>query len=210
MKKLLITLSLLSVYAYGQCCFSGPISTRIGIKTGLNYGIFNRDDGVGELNGLGWHIGLGMGTDILDFLAIDMTPQIRSTYYSLTTDEGYITPVTTSYSFTNLYLPVIFSVKLGVVPLISPYIGIGGAGNFQLSGKVKDGHHGSGVEQGIEELENDFFIIGALGAEIKLIKLKISPEVSLNYNLTADDSRTSDQTEKNYDIHLSIGLYYSL
>jgi len=44
MKKLIIILFLLSVYAYGQCCFSGPISTRIGIKTGLNYGIFNRDN----------------------------------------------------------------------------------------------------------------------------------------------------------------------
>jgi|GEM_PF-731097 len=208
MKKLIIILFLLSVYAYGQCCFSGPISVRVGIKTGLNYGIFNRDDDVGELNGLGWHIGLGMGTDILDFLAIDMAAQIRSTYYSRTTDEGFITPVTTNYSFTNLYLPVIFSVKIGIVPLISPYIGIGGAGNFQLSGKVKDGHHGSGVEQEIEELEKDLFIIAALGAEIKLIKLKISPEVSLNYNLTADDPDTPDQTEKNFDIHLSVGLYY--
>ncbi len=80
MKKLIIILFLLSVYAYGQCCFSGPISTRMGVKAGVNYCVVDADDDLGKLDGFGWHIGLGMGTDILDFLAIDMAPQIRSTY----------------------------------------------------------------------------------------------------------------------------------
>ena len=208
-KKLIIILFLLSVYAYGQCCFSGPISTRMGVKAGVNYCVVDADDDLGKLDGFGWHIGLGMGTDILDFLAIDMAPQIRSTVYSRTVDIIGL-PVTTSRSFTNIYLPVLLSLKAGMVPLMSPYFGIGIAGNFQLDGAIRIESGGPAIEDDIDELENDLFFIAALGVEIKLIKLKISPEVSLNYNLTADDPDTPDQTEKNYDIHLSVGLYYSL
>jgi len=207
-KKLLIILFLLSVYAYGQCCFSGPISTRMGVKAGVNYCVVDADDDLGKLDGFGWHIGLGMGTDILDFLAIDMAPQIRSTVYSRTVDIIGL-PVTTSRSFTNIYLPVLLSLKAGMVPLMSPYFGIGIAGNFQLDGTMRIESDGLAIEDDIDELENDLFFIAALDAEIKLIKLKISPEVSLNYNLTADDPDTPNQTERNYDIHLSVGFHYS-
>ncbi|MBA7482877.1 hypothetical protein ES707_18376 [subsurface metagenome] len=208
LKKLIIILCLLSVYAYGQCCFSGPISTRVGIKTGVNYCVFDPGDDLGTLDGFGIHFGLGMGTDILNFLAIDMAPQIRSTSYSRTIDILGI-PLTTTYSFTNLYLPVLLSLKAGMVPFMSPYFGIGMAGNFQLNGTIRIESGGPVIGDDIDDLDNDLFFIAALGVEIKLIKFKISPEVSLNYNLTADDPDTPEQTEQNSDIHLSVGFYYA-
>jgi hypothetical protein len=213
MRKLLIIIVLFAIYAYGQC-LGGPISTRFGIKTGLVYSTFDPDDNTGGLSGMGFQIGLGMGTDIMNALSIDMTPQLRTTSFGRT-DEILGTEIKTTISYTNLYLPVQFSLKAGMLPVLAPYIGIGLAGNFQMSGTVRVETEGSAIESDIdkEDLENDFFLVGAVGTDIKLVNFKIVPEISINYNLTADlhNENNPNQTYdgENIDLHFAVGFYFS-
>jgi len=210
MKKVIILLTVFVICAFAQC-LGGPLNGRIGIKTGINYGIFDPEIGDSNLTGMGFHIGLGMGVDILKTLAIDMTPTFRTTAYGQTEDNSSV-----SISYSNLYLPVQISLKAGLMPLISPYIGLGAAGNFQMGGKIKIESGSATIEFDIEndDLEQDFFLIGALGAEVKLIKMSVIPEISVNYNLTpdlVDDQNPNNRVEgSNIDFHFSVGLYMSL
>jgi len=206
MKKLLIVLCLLSIYAYGQC-LSGPISTRVGIKTGL---VFNSYKSDGEdFSGTGLLIGLGMGTDIFGFLGIDLTPQYRSTAFSHYYQTAFV-PHTKTYSYSNVYFPVEISLKAGFIPLVSPYIGLGMAGNIRLTGtESTEFDDGTSINTELGGGQASIFVILKSGAEIKLIKFRISPEFSLNLNSAADDVNTSQTEEENLDIHLSLGFYYS-
>jgi len=186
------------------------LSGRIGIKTGVNYGIFDPEEDDENLTGMGFHVGLGMGLDILNSFALDFTPTFRTTKYGVTENN-----TTVSLSYSNLYLPVQISLKAGL-PVVAPYIGIGAAGNFQMNGKVKIEGEGASFEFDIddEDLEQDFFLIGALGTQIKLMKMSVIPEVSVNYNLTpslVDENNPNNEVEgTNVDFHFSVGFYMSL
>ena len=213
MRRLLIGFCLLSIYAYGQC-LSGPLSTRVGIRAGLVYSSFDPEDSDRDLDGIGLQFGLGMGTDFMNMLSIELIPQIRTTSFGRT-DETIIGTIKTTFSYTNIYLPVLVSIKAGTLPLVNPYLGIGCGGNFQISGNLRIETNGSAVEYEIEsdDRENDLFLIGALGADIKLANILIVPELSLNYNLTADLPNENNPNlsvkGNNIDFHFSIGLYYS-
>jgi hypothetical protein len=208
LKKIIALALLLIVGGFGQCL----IGSRVGVKLGPNYCVFTPSDGSGELSDVGFHFGIGMGTDFFNFLSLDMTPMIRSTKFSRT-GEIIGVPIRLSYSFSNIYLPVVLSLKAGMLPLISPYIGAGLAGNFMLSGTIRIESGGSAIEDNLENLENDFFFIFALGIEFKLPKFRISPELSINYNLTADIPDPNNITQpyegENGDFHFSLGLYYT-
>jgi hypothetical protein len=214
MKKAVIISLIVVICAFAQC-LGGPLNGRIGIKTGFNYGIFDPEEDDNNLSGMGFHFGLGMGIDVFNTLAIDITPTFRTTKYGRT-DEILGTDVTSSISYTNLYLPLQVSLKVGSMPVVSPYIGLGAAGNFQMSGTVRFESNGTSFEDEIdsEDLEQDFFLIGALGTEIKLIKASIVPEVSINYNLTpslVDEENPNNEVDgTNIDFHFSVGFYLSL
>lgn len=198
MKKLLVVLVLLSVYAYGQCMT--PISTRVGVKFGLNPGTYDPGGGATSFSGLGMHVGFGMGTDIFNLIAIDMTPQYRSTSYSRDELLG-----TRTYSFSNLYFPIFLALKGGMIPLISPYIGFGIGINVPASGREKFtfGDGSSSWENELGTGTTAFLIVGG-GAEIKLAKFRISPE------FTANLQPTEEENVANYtDYHISLGFYYS-
>ncbi len=213
MKKLLITLCLLSIYALGQC-LSGPLSTRVGIRTGLVFSSFDPENDDRNLNGVGFQFGLGMGTDFMNMWGIELIPQIRTTSFGRT-DETIFGTIRTTFSYTNIYLPVVVSIKAGMLPVVSPYLGIGCSGNFQIGGNLRIETNGSAVEYEIEsdDRENDFFLLGALGADIKLVNMLVTPEISLNYNLTAslpnENNPNLSVEGNNIDFHFSIGLYYS-
>lgn len=209
MKKVFIVFSVLATCVFAQC-IPGLVSTRIGIKTGVNYGIFDPEEDAENLTGMGFHVGFGMGLDILNTLSLDLTPTFRTTKYGVTENN-----TTVSLSYTNLYLPVQVSLKAGL-PVVAPYIGIGVAGNFQMGGKLKVEGNGASFEFDIEEddLEQDFFLVGAVGTQIKLVKMSVIPEFSVNYNLTpslVDENNPNNQIDgTNIDFHFSVGFYMSL
>jgi hypothetical protein len=192
-----------TTWCFAQC-FSGPISTRVGIKLGINPGTYDPDDNFDALKGTGVHFGFGMGTDFLNLVALDMNAQFRTTNYSRDETLGRIT-----YSYHNLYFPVMVSLKGGMLPLVSPYLGIGIGINVQFDGKQRLENNGLAVEVPIEGTNTNAFFILGLGAEIKLLKFRVSPEFTANINSGADDPETQERTEKNIDYHFSVGLYYA-
>jgi hypothetical protein len=197
LKKILLPILLLAVLCFGQC-LSWPISTRVGIKAGFNPGTYNPDDNLGEMKGTGVHFGLGMGTDILNLISLDMGAQFRTTKYSREEPLGRIT-----HSYNNLYFPIFLSIKAGMLPLISPYLGAGLGINVQFDGTKRWEPNGVAVETALAGVTNAYFILG-LGAEIKLIKFRISPEFTANIKPTSND-----QPDKYTDYHFSVGFFYA-
>lgn len=203
MKRMILIALLLTAWGAAQC-LSAPISARVGVKFGINPGTYSPDDGLDDLKGTGVHFGLGMGTDVLNLISLDMGAQFRTTAYSREEALG-----TRSYSYDNLYFPIFLSVKAGMLPLISPYVGAGLGINVQFNGIQRFESGSIAVETPIEgSSTNAFFILG-LGAEIRLLKLRISPEFTANINTQADDPVTEDRTETNIDYHISVGIFYS-
>lgn len=203
MKRTIIVALLLTAWGYAQC-LSAPVSTRAGIKFGINPGTYDQDDGLEAFKGTGMHFGFGMGTDVLNLIGLDMGAQFRTTNYSRETILGDLT-----YSYNNLYFPVFLSLKAGMLPLVSPYIGAGIGINVQFDGKQRLENAGGAVETPIEGAATNAFLILGLGVEVKLIKFRITPEFTANINAGADDAATADRTEKNIDYHLSVGLFYT-
>jgi hypothetical protein len=201
LKKILFPILLLTTVCFAQC-LSGPISTRVGIKVGFNPGTYDPDDNLDEMKGTGVHFGLGMGTDILNLISLDMGAQFRTTKYSREEPLGRIT-----HSYNNLYFPIFLSIKAGMLPLVSPYVGAGLGVNVQFEGTRKWEPNGLAVETPLGGTTSAFLILG-IGVEIKLIKFRICPEFTANINSGADDSATQ-QTETNTDYHLSVGFFYA-
>jgi hypothetical protein len=197
LKKITFTILLLVMVCYAQC-LSGPLSTRVGIKAGFNTGTYEPNDALGNMKGTGVHFGLGMGTDIFNLIALDMGAQFRTTKYSREETLGRVT-----HSYKNLYFPIFLSIKAGMLPLISPYLGAGIGINVQFEGKRKWEPNGVAVETDLAGATNAYFILG-LGAEIKLIKLRVCPEFTANIKPTSED-----QDEKYTDLHFSVGLFYA-
>jgi hypothetical protein len=186
-------------------CLGSPISTRAGVKFGVNPGTYERGDGGDVFSGTGMHFGIGMGTTILNLIGLDMTPMYRTTTYSRESPTFY----SHSYSYKNLYFPIFLSVKAGMIPLISPYAGLGIGFNIQLAGVERVETDGVAIETEIEGTTTHAYIILGLGAEIKLIKWSIIPEFTANINGSMDDEATEDIREGNVDYHVSVGFYFA-
>ena len=134
-------------------------------------------------SGTGMHFGIGQGTDILNLFSLDMLVMYRTTTYSRTEALDVIH----SYSYNNLYFPIILSLKAGMLPLISPYLSVGIGFNIQLAGTERFEGGGLALENDISNLNTHAYAILGLGIEIKLIKLRIMPEFTANINGSLDD-----------------------
>ncbi|MGQ9665281.1 MAG: hypothetical protein ACUVQ3_08095 [bacterium] len=198
MKKIIFLSLVFAVILAGQCLT--PIKSYIGPLIGINYSNLDPKDNAGTLSGTGLQLGLGMGVEMLNTIGIQMAPMFKTTSFRRT-----ILDIPTGANFNNLYLPLSLQLKAGILPLVSPYFGLGIAGNFQLDGTLFVGE----LETSVDDLENDLYFCISLGSDIKLVKLKITPEFALNYNLTADDPDTQNRTETNYELNFSVGLFYT-
>lgn len=198
MKKIIFLSLVFTVILAGQCLT--PIKSYIGPFMGINYSNFDPKDNAGTLAGTGFQIGLGMGVEFLNTIGIQMSPMFKTTSFSRT-----ILNIPTGVNYNNLYFPVSLQLRAGILPLISPYFGLGIAGNFQLDGTLYVGE----LETSVDDLENDLYFCISLGTDIKLVKLKITPEFAFNYNLTADDPDTQNRTETNYELNFSVGIFYT-
>ncbi len=199
MKKMtLLFLLFIVASASGQCL--ALVKSYFGLKTGINYSILDPDDEAGNFTGVGLGIGLGMGLDILNTIALEFAPLFRTTSFNRT-----VMNIQHGFDYTNLYLPLELKIRAGMLPVVSPYLGIGLAQNIQLSGEAYIG----GWKTEIDDLESDLHLLFPLGVEIKFVKVKINPEITFNLNLTADDPDTPNRSEKNYEIDYNLGIYYT-
>ena len=204
MKKIMIAMLAMVVFLSAQCLGS-PNTTRAGIKFGVNPGSYEAGDGNDVFSGTGVHFGFGQGTDILNLFSLDMLVMYRTTTYSRTEALDVIH----SYSYNNLYFPIVLSLKAGMLPLISPYLSAGIGFNIQLAGTERLEGGGLALESDIAGLGTHAYAILGLGVEIKLIKLRIMPEFTANINGSIDNEATEDIREGNTDYHISVGVYFA-
>jgi len=197
MKKLIILISLPMLFVLAQN--GAPVKTFFGLQAGMNHSTFDPDDGAGNFSGLGFQIGLGMGVEFANILGIQITPTFQTTSFDRT-----VLNIDMGADYNNLYLPFILQLKAGMLP-VAPYLGLGFAGNFQLDGTAYLGS----VKTSIDDLENDLLFLFSFGTDFKLTKVKITPEFSFNFNLTADDPDTQNRAESNYSFDISLGVYYT-
>ena len=76
--SLVFVLLLMAIVGVDAGCLSNPVSTRVGIKTGLTICTDDQGDAGALYKGTGMHVGIGMGTDFFRLVALDMTPQFRT------------------------------------------------------------------------------------------------------------------------------------
>ncbi len=207
MKNTIILALCLAAAGFSQYDQSA-LNVRAGGKMGMNYGIYDFDDDNDNFNGIGFHAGFGLGIDIANIAAFDITPMFKSTRYS----RSVIvlgTEWKTSVSYSNMYLPITFALKPRISPTAAPYFAIGSGFNMQLDGVLSFRRDGTVIKDDIDDLENDVSLVFAMGVDLIQKNLVIAPEFSVNYNLTADDGDTPDRRESMVDFHFSLGLYYT-
>jgi hypothetical protein len=206
MKKIICLLTLAALAGFAQS--PTTITGAIGIKPGLNMTTYNPDDGEDNLSGVGLNIGFGLGLDVGN-IGVALAPSFRTTNYSRTT-ATILGDYTLSGHFQNFYLPMHVLLKANDIGTTAPFLGLGFALDFQNDGywAVTSGSTTIKTDVPSDELQDDFFLSLALGADIKQNHFKISPEFAFDYNLTADDGDTENRTESNYDFTISVGLYF--
>lgn len=197
MKKLTIIIIVQCICFY-SLSFSSAVGARFGVRAGINRCILNP----GNRSGTGFHVGIDIGLDVHPNFAMDIAPQVKLSKYYAPFWPGI------DYEYTNLFIPIIASVKSLSATSLSPYLGIGGAINVQLSGKMIDEPYESWSK--IEDLEKDFYFVAIGGIEARLARFRISPELSFNYNLTASYPGFEDRSVSNYDFSLTLGCSYAL
>jgi hypothetical protein len=203
-KKISLVICLLIACVFAQCggCL---ISSRAGLKAGITWNSYDPGDGTNSFSGTGSHFGFGMGMDFLKLISVDITPQLNADNY---TRREMIFERT--YSYSNLYFPIFVSLKAGIIPLVSPYIGLGLAFNMMASGtetlRWPNGDIYSQTQLG-GAMSPAYLMLGG-GVEVKLLKFRINPEFTVHIQPTDPEDPTPPPAQSiNY--HLSLGFYYS-
>jgi len=172
---------------------------RAGSRAGLTLSTYDRGDNNGTFTGTGGMAGLGMGADFFELLSLDMPWFYRSIVQTRAETAGK-----NIYKYDNLYFPFILSLKGGMIPVVSPYLSFGLGINLQLAGLHRyEYNSGLILEDDLGGGNATAFTILGLGAEVKLMKLRIVPEFMAN--IQAND----DTTKKAADYHISVGVYYA-
>jgi len=202
LNKLLVVICLIAATGFAQCggCL---VSTRVGVKAGLILCNYYPGDSSNALTGTGAHFGFGMGTDFLKLISLDVTPQIMSTNYSR--EE---TSFERTYAYQTIYFPVFVSLKAGMLPLVSPYIGFGlGFGLIMSANEIHRFYDDNDTTMTpIPGASATAYLIVGGGVEVKLLKFRIVPEFTAQLQPRPEDDPNAAET-KNF--HLSLGLYYA-
>jgi hypothetical protein len=198
----LVLMTVLNAYAG---LTSKPVSMRIGAKSGLTICTYddNIDDTIGNFTGAGIHIGFGMGADFFGIVGLDLEPCFGTTHFGRDEPLGRHT-----YSYSNFMFPIILSLRGCMVPVVTPYIGLGIAMNARFAGEEESkSPNGMGVTLDLSSSTMGFVLL-RLGADVKLNdKWRITPEFTLNATGSGDKDHPPQTKEKNYNI--SVGVYYA-
>ena len=103
--------------------------------------------------------------------------------------------------------PLSLSIKGGMIPLISPFLGLGIGIAVRFSGiERREYDDGTADEREIGTGTKGFVLLGG-GVEVKLPKLRLVPSFTVNISGTGDKGEPDYTEEKDYDI--SVGCYYA-
>jgi len=199
MKKL-FAVAIVLVLASGLYAQMMP---HAGVKGGVNYGVLNPDiEGMDNWTGLGYNFGIEVGMKPMPMLALDLGFAYYIAKYSITEDE-----IETEATINSFYIPFDLRYMFMATPMMSPYVKAGAAMMMQQSGDVTVDD--TEFEIPDEDLETDFYVLGGLGLDIMAMPtFSVRPDITFQYNLTADDDETEDASESGYDILFTVGFFY--
>jgi uncharacterized membrane protein len=184
-------------------CLSGSMAMRMGVKLGLTACYYDPDDNIGVYSGTGMNVGLGMGSLFFGLLGFDMTPQFRTTVYSRDEWWGRRT-----LFHNNIMFPLTLSLRAGMIPVVSPFIGLGLGFNIQLAGVERhEFSSGNAVETQLNDTGLLAYLVFPIGVDIKLNKWRLEPSVTFNISGSGDEFNPPQTLKR--DIDISIGAYYS-
>ena len=175
----------------------------MGAKLGLTACSYDPGDGTAKYGGTGMNIGLGMGSDFFGLLGFDMTPQFRTTVYSR--DEVY---GRRTLFHNNIMFPLTLSLRAGMIPVVSPYVGLGIGFVIQFAGiDRREFSSGGAVEYQLDDTGLLAFLVFPMGVDVKLGKWRLGPSVTFNISGSGDEANPPETTKM--DIDISIGAYFS-
>ena len=184
----------------------------IGANVGGSYNTANSGiEGDEAISGLGFGGGLAADLDFMPMLGAEIDIQYAMYKYSSSYEFGTDTYDVTS-TMNNIVVPVLLKYKMAM-PTVSPYFVLGPSLIYGLTGSVS--MSGAGVDTTMdiesEDLETDFGIQVGAGANLGMMApMTISPYVRFQYNLTADDPDTEDNSESAYDILFGVNFMYKI
>ena len=199
MKGLLAVMFLLISFGlvFGQ-------GVSIGANLGGSYNSMNDDvEGIDTWSGLGFGGGFTFDINIMPMMGAEIDVMYSMYKYSNTTNNvDYTTTIN------NLVVPVLFKYKM-VMPIVSPYFVLGPSLIYGMSGTYESDGTSNDIDS--EELETDFGIQVGAGADIGMTPvIGISPYARFQYNLTADDPDSEENSESMYDILFGVNLMYKI
>ncbi len=176
----------------------------VGLKGGVNYGSWNPDvEGMDAMTGLGYHFGLEAGYMPMPMVAVDIGGFYYIGKWSTTVDDvDYETTVN------SIYIPLSVKYIFTAAPTVNPFVKAGAAIMMQNSGETKIGEEDA-VDIPDEDLETDWYVFGGVGVDVNVAEaISVRPDITFQYNLTADIEATEDASESAYDFLFSLGFYY--
>lgn len=176
----------------------------VGLKGGLNYGSWNPD--VADMDawtGLGYHFGLEAGYMPMPMVAVDIGGFYYIGKWSTTVDD-----VETDMTINSIYIPLSVKYIFTAAPTVNPFVKAGAGMMMQNSGTVSEDGEETDIDD--EDLETDWYVFGGLGVDVSVAQsISVRPDITFQYNLTADDDETEEASESMYDFLFSLGFYYS-
>lgn len=197
--RVLLTITVLLL----ACGLVSGQGISIGANLGGSYNTANSGvEGVDAATGLGFGGGLAFDFDFMMFGAeIDVM-------YSMYKYGNTINNVDYTTTINNLVVPVLFKYKMAM-PTVSPYFVLGPSLIYGMSGTAEA--NGTSADIDSEDLETDFGIQVGAGANLGMVPtIGISPYARFQYNLTADDPDTENNSESAYDILFGIIFSYKI
>ncbi|MCK4233109.1 PorT family protein [candidate division WOR-3 bacterium] len=183
----------------------------IGANLGGSYNMWNYDvEGWDTYSGIGFGGGLVFNVDFMPMLGVELGVLYSMYNYSTTVEIGGIN-IDQSISMNNLVIPMLLKYKMQM-PAVSPYFVLGPSIIRNLSGTIETSN-GTSISTDIpdELLETDFCIQVGAGADISMTPVMgISPYARFQYNLTADDPDSENNSESMSDILFGVNLMYKI
>jgi opacity protein-like surface antigen len=162
-----------------------------GLKIGVNYDVAHTlNENTKRWDGLGYNIGLEFEGNLKNIIGLTIgCSYLRTAYTHKILGSGWGEDST--YFYNNLCVPVTIKLTLKIGERVHPFVKIGAAGVFELSGRIKGWIEPAPFDTKIDTLVNNYYFLGGLGTDIQITpKFKLSPVFSYQHYL---NSRGDDE-----------------
>jgi len=183
----------------------------VGLKTGTNYDVAHSlNEDTRRWDGLGYNIGLEFETNFKNIIDLAVGCSYLRTAYTYKI-LGSSWGEDSTYFYNNLYMPIVVKLVLKIGQRVHPFVKIGAAGVFELSGKIKGWIEPAPFDIKIDSLVNNYCFLTGLGTDIQISsKLKLKPVFTYQRHLNIWAADTPYDIKKSFDCLFTVGVFYSV